>query len=884
MSCIPPAFTTFLPRIMAFFTIASRPHPRLLATAAWVACLPAATGMDNVALGRPATSNDVYLSYAASRAVDGDPDTQWTASSHGSPEAPRWIRIDLGHIYSLERVQLLFGYSNGQYEGYTNTFTLHTSEDDVTWTGAGEGTLVDTASLQQRSRTILLPGPDHRARYLRYEVTGGSHWAQLFELQAFSPGTTHHSLAAEWTDGANPMPGSQWSVRSGDLPLLPIDNLADTRIDTWDGPQPGFTALGLDPINDVIPCWFKASSTFTGVASPTDWVAGDIVVHSGRAYHPPTRVGWRSPSDGVLTITGSVWPVREIGRHNFWQLQLDHSPLTSGVVGSGDPYSRAQPFPFTSGSAGADAVRDVPVTAGQELRLTLAPADGGVPDYTALDLSVAVTPAPAGHVFDFERDFSTARNGNREAWSYRSATGRGGPYPLLPFFHATGHEAAGFPAFPAWHAVDDPDAIPHVGVNIFPYPLASTSGIMIAPGQSHLHPGRDGEVSVVSFRAPRPGTLLIECAFTDLDAGGGDGIVWWVDHENGSPLASGTLANGGTTGPLLLPPVFARAGERIHFALSAGTSPSNDTTRLSARVQLVPAPAPENTLNFDGPYTNGTLLDSRGLAWSGTGDFTVSAVPSKWGSVGTFDGDGDTLRPSTPTATFDPGAAPFTVDFWMHPQRDGRQDYLLGNSRPDSGQGWDLRLDYGEILVTGINGWRVNIGTENVDDTRFIETGRWHHIALSCTESTARLFIDGTLRAEVERGTIGASPNPFRIGGQENFGGRGFQGSLDEVRFWKSAVWTASFTPPSRPGLEDTVLAAALPEVHLESRPGEGLLRWPTRQGLEYAVEAGTDLRTWRTERPFARPAGPEESITFPIDPLSTRHSFRRVAIRTAAP
>jgi hypothetical protein len=843
-----------------------------------------AEAMENVALGKRATSNDVYLTYAASNAVDGNPDTPWTASGHGSPDAPKWLKIDLGNSYFLDRIMLLFTYSGGQYEGYTNTYSLHLSEDDVTWTVVAEGTLIDTASLLQRSHTILPAGSARRARYVRYDVIGGSHWAQLFELSAYAPPTISHSLAGEWSDGTNPMPGGMWSIRSGDLPLLPVDDLGSTGIDTWDGPQPGFTGLGLATINDVAPSWFKAGSRFTGVASPTDWQEGDVVLHSGRAYHPPTHVCWRSPGDGIIAVSGAAWPVRDIGRHNLWRLLLNGRTLTEGVIGSGDAYSRNQPFHFADGSGGPAALKDLPIRAGEELRLAMIPAGGGIPDYAALDLTVTRTPSPTGGRHDFERDFSTGRNEAENVWSYRSGSARNGDYALMPFFHATGHEASGFQHFPAWHAVDDDDAMPHVGANVYPYPLTSNTGIIVEPGQSHLHPGAGGAVSVVTFRAPRSGTLLIDCGFIDLDAGGGDGVAWWVDRGDGTELASGRLVNGGDSGVLRLPPHFAQAGERVHFIIGAGGTTQNDTTRLRATVELVPADAPHTTIDFDGAFTNGVLLDSRGLEWSGIGDVAVTATPAKWGGAGSFDGDRDAFTPSAPTNDFSPGTDPFTVDFWMHPLRDGRGDYLLGKSRPDDGQGWDLRFDYGEILVTGVNGWQFNIGTDSVDDTRYIGINQWHHVALSCTETQARLFVDGRLRGECARGAIGETVNPFRIGSQENFGGRGFQGGLDEFRYWRQAVWTSEFTPPSHPGMGDTVLSASVPVLSVESAPGQLMLKWATRQGLEYGVETSVGLLEWSFYRPYAAPAGLEESEAIPIEAGTGNPRFYRVETRFTAP
>ncbi len=48
----------------------------------------------------------------------------------------------------------------------------------------------------------------------------------------------------------------------------------------------------------------------------------------------------------------------------MWQIYLNDVLLTTGTIGSGDPFDRAAPMALTAGSGGAGAVNDLTVSAG----------------------------------------------------------------------------------------------------------------------------------------------------------------------------------------------------------------------------------------------------------------------------------------------------------------------------------------------------------------------------------------------------------------------------------------------------------------------------------------------------------------------------------------
>lgn len=131
---------------------------------------------ENVALDKPASSN--RNSWAAPYAVDGDYGTSWNAETYGTPENPMWLKVDLLGVHTIRQVSLYS--AAGQFPGYFIGYVLYGSVNDVDWTSVGSGTLVDTFDILD-----VLPVPGIAMRYVRFDVIGGTHWAHLWELEAY---------------------------------------------------------------------------------------------------------------------------------------------------------------------------------------------------------------------------------------------------------------------------------------------------------------------------------------------------------------------------------------------------------------------------------------------------------------------------------------------------------------------------------------------------------------------------------------------------------------------------------------------------------------------------------------------------------------------------
>ncbi len=163
---------------------------------------------------------------------------------------------------------------------------------------------------------------------------------------------------------------------------------------------------------------------------------------------------------------------------------------------------------------------------------------------------------------------------------------------------------------------------------------------------------------------------------------------------------------------------------------------------------------------------------------------------------------------------------------------DGSNDYLeiADHADFDVGTNWTAECWF-RCNAIGSNGWDVIMGQwtgawvlEYVGtDLRFYydggsshkslgaaALGTWHHVAISKSGSTTKIFLNGTqVVADFDMGTHSSSNN-FCIGGNLGGGAGGpFNGEISNVRIVQgTAVYTSSFRPPTEPltNITNTIL------------------------------------------------------------------------------
>ncbi len=127
----------------------------------------------------------------------------WVAGDHGALENPNWLQLDFGASFSIANVEVHGIDNNGRFLGYDNVFNLLASQDSITWEAIGSGVVQDSSRADLRDESFsFAAGAQPLARYLRYEVVGGSHWSYLGEInvQGTLPGDTNGDLQVDLVD------------------------------------------------------------------------------------------------------------------------------------------------------------------------------------------------------------------------------------------------------------------------------------------------------------------------------------------------------------------------------------------------------------------------------------------------------------------------------------------------------------------------------------------------------------------------------------------------------------------------------------------------------------------------------------------------------------
>jgi hypothetical protein len=210
----------------------------------------------------------------------------------------------------------------------------------------------------------------------------------LLALAAGPAAAAVYDLRADWSDSANP--NGVWTFREG---LAALPHVASWEPGAFSADQPGWARSGTS--TSRIPFWFKASATPS--FSDTDWLPGDVLVHSRDDANGigtgEGNVVFTSPTAALVNVTGSVWMARDIGRSNAWSLSRNGTVLTSGTVASGDPYGRATPLDLAAGSGGPSALTGIYLGPGDTLSLSVVKTSV-FGDFVGVNLTVTTTPVP----------------------------------------------------------------------------------------------------------------------------------------------------------------------------------------------------------------------------------------------------------------------------------------------------------------------------------------------------------------------------------------------------------------------------------------------------------------------------------------------------------
>lgn len=130
--------------------------------------------------GTTATSNSEFgASWSASKAIDGDPTSNWSASGWSDPNNPYWLLVDLGAAYQVSSVVLKSRDLEQYGPSYYIDYEFLVSNDQSTWWQLKTGRLTDDAGDAWWDEVTV----NASMRYAAFQVTGGTHWAHLYEME-----------------------------------------------------------------------------------------------------------------------------------------------------------------------------------------------------------------------------------------------------------------------------------------------------------------------------------------------------------------------------------------------------------------------------------------------------------------------------------------------------------------------------------------------------------------------------------------------------------------------------------------------------------------------------------------------------------------------------
>ena len=401
----------------------------------------AACGTTNAALGRPATASSTEGPFGAAMAVDGDPGTRWSSL----PADPQWIRVDLGSVQDLCRVELSWE------TAYGRDFRIEASDDGTTWR-----TLRTVTDGPGGSQALDVVGA---GRYVRVTGTerGTGYGYSLWELKVFTG--DGGSTPGDPIPGGGDL-GPNVHVFGPDTPTSQVQAAVDAVYDQQESDQFG------DGRHQFL------------------FEPGTYPVHVNAGFHTAISGLGARPDD--VNITGGVWADAEWfegnATQNFWRSVENLAVTPSGgdmrwAVSQAAPMRRvhvrgnlmlhSSRYGWASGGYIADSVvdgevrawtqqqwytRDSTLTGGWAGTLwnmvfsgveNAPPTSFPEPAVTTLDTTGIIREKPYLYLDgeDYEVFVPSARSGSRGA-TWRSGSTSGTSVPLDDFYVARPGDSA----------------------------------------------------------------------------------------------------------------------------------------------------------------------------------------------------------------------------------------------------------------------------------------------------------------------------------------------------------------------------------------------------------------------------------------------------------
>ena len=171
----------------------------------------------------------------------------------------------------------------------------------------------------------------------------------------------------------------------------------------------------------------------------------------------------------------------------------------------------------------------------------------------------------------------------------------------------------------------------------------------------------------------------------------------------------------------------------------------------------------------------------------------------------------------------------YTLEAWIFPESFSWLAGIISKYHTNAANGYILRLT-SQAPYTGLG------FDELITSTNIISANQWYHVAAVKEGATRVIYVNGIeYQLSGSALNVSANNNPIRIG--SDYGGRYFDGRIDEVRIWNTARTQEeiSLTMNTPPSMEDTGLIAY---YNFNSGSGD-ILFDQTGNGLDGAIMGG---------------------------------------------
>lgn len=269
-------------------------------------------------------------------------------------------------------------------------------------------------------------------------------------------------------------------------------------------------------------------------------------------------------------------------------------------------------------------------------------------------------------------------------------------------------------------------------------------------------------------------------------------------------------------------------------------------------------------LHFNGSDGSSEFDDATLKNWTVFGNAQIDTAQSKFGgSSAQFTGHGDYVVCNSYPADF--GSGDFTVEFWakIPASRTSQYPFPVSNNSYYTAGAWLIGCDtIGSPNVASVWIYSYSAVVVAISGSININDGAWHHIALTRSGTTIRLFVDGTLDGSVTlSGAISESAEKIYLSSPNSI--YYYIGHIDELRVTIGvARYTSSFTPESTEFEDPSVSVQYL--VTDESIAPFFVPGWLPLSPSQYIIgRAAIDLGVSARNIPLYEPAS--EWMTAPI-------------------